>query len=155
MAISFGILEFTLLMFEFHRATEATRRGARLAAISAPVTDISALGAGASVTCTLTAGAVSCSNGAATSTAAFDNVLKHMQAIFPAVAGENLHITYSNSGIGDADTPGGILPMVTIDLVDLRHDFMVLQAIPGSISSITLPRFTTNYLAGGQGPSTS
>ncbi len=34
--ITFAILEFSLVLFEQHRATEATRRGARQAVIARP-----------------------------------------------------------------------------------------------------------------------
>ncbi len=57
--LSLAIFEFSLVMFDFHRAGEATRRAARLVAISDPVADISGLSAGSAIQFTLSVTSVS------------------------------------------------------------------------------------------------
>lgn len=150
-ALTFGVLEFSLVTFDFHRATEAARRAARSAAIGDALTDVSGMTAGGSVTCTASGGALSCGGGSADQTR-FDAIVAEMQEILHVIGPDNLRITYQHSGIGDPATPGGILPMVTIELIGVTHDYLVLQVIPGISSGFTFPPFSSNYLAGGQGP---
>lgn len=150
-ALTFGVLEFSLITFDFHRAAEAARRGARAAAIGDAVTSVAGLSAGAAVSCTSSGGVATC-GGSGGSQANFDAVVAGMQQILPAIEPANVRITYEHSGIGDPATPGGILPMVTVELVGVEHKYLVLQAIPGIGASFVYPPFTSNYLAAGQGP---
>ena len=154
LALSFAILEFSIATFDFHRAGEAARRAARLAAVGATVTELSALQPGQTVACTALGGTVSCAGGAG-SQAAFDAILGAARAMLPTIGAENLSITYANSGIGDPATPGGILPLVTVRLVGVQHQFLLLRAVPGLGTGFAYPPFTSNYLAGGQGPAPS
>ena len=50
--LSLAIFEFSLVMFDFHRAGEATRRAVRLVAISDPVANVSGFSAGSAIPCT-------------------------------------------------------------------------------------------------------
>lgn len=148
-AISLGVLEFSLLMFDFHRAGEATRRVARLAALGAPVADVRNLSGAAVIACTGSGASVTCS-GAAGSASAFQDLLTSAQAILPAIQSGNLRVEYRASGLGDAQTPGGILPLVTVKLMNLDHKF-VMPTVLGLPNSLTFPPFTSSMLAGGQG----
>ena len=47
---SIGALELALIIFDFHRASEAIRRGARMAIIQPPLVDLDGLGSG-TITC--------------------------------------------------------------------------------------------------------
>jgi hypothetical protein len=129
--LCFGILEFSLVIFDFHRAGEATRRGARLAAISTPVADLDGFSAGTAIGCSSVGGGVSCGGAEAADPALFTAVVAEMRAVLPAIAAENVEIVYRDSGLGDAATPGGIIPLVTIRLVGLDHPFLLLSALPG------------------------
>jgi hypothetical protein len=148
-ALSLAILEFTVIMFDYHRASEATRRGARLATILVPAGDLSGLTAGTPVTCGAGGGALSCGGAGIQSQASFDAVIARMQEILPAISAANVEVSYSLSGIGDASTPGGVLPLVTVSLTNLQYQFIVLSAVPGMPDAITYLPFTTSYLAGG------
>ena len=150
-ALTFGILEFSLVMFDFHRAGEAVRRATRMAAIATAITDVGGLEAGTPIACTATGGTVSCGGGGTVDQAVFDAILASMQEVLPAIGADNVEIEYSHSGIGDATTPGGIMPLVSVRLIGVEHRFMVLDAVPGIAGSFTYPPFTTSYLAGGQG----
>ena len=155
MLLSLGILEFSLVVFDYHRAGEATRRAARLASISTPVADVSGFAAGSTIQCSSAGGAVSCGGIDAADPAAFYAIIAEMRAILPSIAPENLEVVYSDSGIGDPTTPGGIIPLVTVRLVGLDHPFLFLCGFPGIPSGVTFPPFLTNQLGTGLGPTSS
>src|SRR6185503_21185821 len=49
--VTFGAIEFTITMFDYHRLGEAARRGARQAIMSAPVAKLETLQAAGTITC--------------------------------------------------------------------------------------------------------
>lgn len=148
LAMCLGLLEAALVGFDLHRAGEATRRAARMASILPPVGNLTGLAGGASVTCTDGGTGVSCSGAPTETTASFTAILNDVQDIWPEVAGGNLRITYRLSGIGDPETPGGVLPLVTVELVNFDHRFLLLRSVPGIGESLRLPSFSTTTLAG-------
>ncbi len=150
--LSLAIFEFGLVMFDFHRAGEATRRAVRLVAISDPVADLSGFSAGSAIQCTSSGVSVSCSGSAAADAGVFDAMVSNMQEILPAIGPQNVEIEYTDSSVGDPTTPGGIIPLVTVKLVNLTHAFFLVQLIPGMPEELTYPPFTANLLAGGLGP---
>ncbi len=150
--LSLAIFEFGLVMFDFHRAGEATRRAVRLVAISNPVADVSGFSAGSTIQCTSSGGGVSCSGSATADAGVFDSMIADMQQILPAIAPQNVEIEYTDSGVGDPTTPGGIIPLVTVKLVNLTHAFYLVQLIPGMPEELTFPPFASNLLAAGLGP---
>lgn len=152
MLLSLGILEFGLLVFDYQRAGEATRRAARLAAISDPIANVSGFAAGSAVQCIASGGGVSCAGAAAANPGVFNAIVSDVQAILPAITAANLVIRYSDSGIGDPATPGGIVPLVTVRLSGVQHPFFLLGGFPGLPSAITYPPFVTNQLGAGLGP---
>lgn len=137
-----AILEFGLVAYDYHRAGEATRRGARLAAIMLPIVDTSAFGATDSASC-VSDGTVTCTGATAIRTATFDSVLKAMQKLYPELTAGNVEIDYAASGIGSAGTPAGILPLVTVRLLNVEHTYLLLAFIPGMPSKLVFPPFTT------------
>ena len=152
LTVTLGIMEFSLTIFDYHRASEATRRGARLATISQPVADVGAFAAGTVITCSSSGDAISCSGLDAALPGVFDTIVAQMQAVLPAIMPENIEIEYSDSGLGDAATPGGIIPIVTVRLVGLTQSFYFIGAIPGLPDGFTFPPFTTNQMGAGLGP---
>lgn len=150
--LSLAIFEFGLVMFDFHRAGEATRRAVRLVAISDPVADVSGFTTGSTIQCTSSGGSVSCSGSATADAGVFDAMIADMQQILPAIGPQNVEIEYTDSSVGDPTTPGGIIPLVTVKLVNLTHAFFIVQIIPGMPEEITFPPFTSNLLAAGLGP---
>lgn len=149
--ITFAVLEFSLVLFEQHRANEATRRGARQAVIGAAIADLATLAPGIDVTCTSVGGAVDCGGIAVTSTATFNTILANMQAILPDITPEHVKIVYRDSGLGAIDS-GGIKPFVTVSLNDYRYEFIVLGSLLGLPSEITLPDFAATEVPGGFAP---
>lgn len=144
LALSVGILEFTFLMFDFARASEATRRGARIAAISHPVGNLDSLTT-ADVRCTSSGGTVSCIGVAVADGPTFDRVAAEMQEIYSAIAPHNIQITYSASGVGLAEA-GGYKPYVQVRLIGLQRPFLALQSVTGMGPTITMPPFATTLL---------
>ena len=149
--LSLGILEFTLLMFDFLRADEATRRGARLAAISEPVGNLDNL-ASADVRCTWSGGAASCVGGVVANPATFDRVVAAMRQVYPDLTAGNVQITYRASGVGLAEA-GGYKPYVEVSLTGFKRSFYVLQAVAGIAPTITMPAFATTLLGNSYQPS--
>ncbi len=143
-----GILEFGLILFDYHRAGEATRRASRLALIQDPIATLDDLRTTA-VNCTAVSGPiiVTC-NVTADSDAStnFGAMLTAMQAIFPDIAATNVLVGYVASGIDDADNAEVVTALVTVSLTGLSHTFVALGIVPGLPSSMTLPTFSTSAL---------
>ena len=149
--VCLAILEFSMIICDYHRASEATRRGARTAAISTPILDTDSLGVGGNVTCIGTGGGVSCNGEAAAAPEVFNSMIAAMQDILPAIQAANVEVEYRDIGLGDITTPGGIVPLITVKLVNFQHPFLMLQGFPGFGPSIAYPAFTTNQVGGGLG----
>lgn len=149
LTLTFGLLEFSLVVFDYQRAAEATRRGIRLTIIRAPIPNTAQLLEGSVIQCTSTGGAVSCLNGSPSATAneRFQALLAEMQLIYPTLVEENVVITYEGSNVGAAGSAGGILPLVTLQLVNLRHDMMTGGMV--GIPYIDFPDFKTSVLGPG------
>jgi Flp pilus assembly protein TadG len=151
--VSFGAIEFTITMFDYHRLGEAARRGARQAIISAPVAKLETLQAAGTITCTKKS-SLSCGSATMQTSASanFNAILSAVQEIAPGVAAANVTISYSWSGIGDLSTPGGIKPVVTVELADVTHQFTLLSIVP-ALDGIVLPSFSTSVVANAYTPS--
>lgn len=149
--LTVGLLEFAVVLFDYHRAGEATRRAIRQALINPPIATLDNI-ATTDIVCD-GGGSIVCTGGTVESTAdaTFSTILSAMQAIFPDIQSANVRITYSASGLDGPLTPGIVTPIVTISVRNLTHAYIVLGIIPGMPSSMTFPSFTTSAL----GPSES
>jgi len=152
LALSFGILETTLAMFSFQRASEAARVASRAGAIVDRIANLDALAGGGSVICTGGSASVSCSGGTVVAPAGFAAVVAAAQQVWPGVQGSNIELTYEASGIGDASTPGGIVPIVQVRLLGLQYPLAALGALPGMPDRITLPAFASRQIGAGSLP---
>ena len=150
LAFSFGIIDLTLFLFDYHRAGEATRQGTRTATIVPSIIDVDDLNPGDKATCTSSAGAVTCGVYATPDSASFANVVARMQVIQPDVAEDNVVINYTLSDVGDVATPGGALPLVTVSLVNMPHELTMLKALPGMPTAIQMPTFSITFLGNGR-----
>lgn len=155
LAFSFGIIDMTLFLFEYHRAGEATRQATRTATIVPTMIDLDDLDVGDVATCTSTGGVVSCGAYAAPNGAGFQNILAQMRLLKPDVAETNIRISYMLSDVGDPTTPGGALPLVTLSLINMPHELTMLRALPLMPDSITLPTFTVTFLGNGKAIATA
>ncbi|HXV26319.1 MAG TPA: TadE/TadG family type IV pilus assembly protein [Alphaproteobacteria bacterium] len=166
--LTFGIIEFGLVMNQVNMAEKATQIGARKAVTWDPVapalatyTGISgSLGGGdplpVGLQVDITCDSDGCTGaGAITSpgfsSTAFADIVDEMAAIYPAIEAENVVIEYHHVGLGFVGRPGGaVVPSVTVSLRDLTYDFILLDvavtiASAGlvDINNLLYPSFST------------
>jgi hypothetical protein len=143
--LTFGIIEFGLVMYQMTMLEKATQLGARKAVTWDPVAPILAtytasetgIGPGlplpANLQLEVVCDNVGCSGtGAITSpgysSTAFSAVVTEMQRVFPAVKPENVVVTYRHVGLGFVGRPGGsVVPAVTVSLRNMQYDFVLLD----------------------------
>ncbi len=160
-----AMLEFGHAFWQWNSATKAVQLGARLAAVSSPVSsDLKSLsGLSGSVQPgdpmpyfeRVCSGATkSCSSGsydaAAMNTIVFGpgnsacptTAQKAMCRIFPRIKPENVVVEYVHTGLGFAGRPGGPVPTVTVRLTGLNFDFVVLGGLLG-LGPVQMPGLAT------------
>ena len=168
LTVTFGLVEFSLALFRWNNAAKAVQAGARLAAVSAPLSSDIKTMTGLSSTvfagdpmpdferiCTGTGSSTgTCSGGGTYSSAAMNTLLYGRgRTVCAAVAAEqlpgmcnfltaltpaNITVTYKQTGLGFAGRPGGPVPTITVELTGLSFNFILLRMVPG-ITSITMP----------------
>lgn len=149
--LSFGLLEFSLVVFDYQRASEATRRGVRLAIIQEPIPNTANLLEGAVIICIAADGVtVTCTGGSPSdeADARFAELLLVMRQIYPTLTGQNIIITFEATDVGSADDIGGIFPLVTLELSGVVHEMIVGHLI--GISQVEFPSFRTTVLGNGK-----
>lgn len=157
--LMFGIIDVGRYMWSINRAEKAAQMGVRMAvvtqfvssAINANYVGQCSLQAGdtipancfTAVTCSRSGTSASCTSGTA-DTAAFNRVLRRMQAFMPEIAASNVQIIYSPSGLGYAGDPNGpdVAPLVTVQLSNLGFSPTILLSLatfdlPNVRSSLT------------------
>jgi len=147
--LSFGLLEFSLVVFDYQRAAEATRRGVRTTILSYTIPNTATLLDGSVISCRLSNNVVSCTGGSPSEFAAdqFNVLLTEMREVYPTLTEDNVIVTYEGTDVGAPEDAGGILPLVTLQLQGVRHDMIVGQVI--GIPYIEFPAFTTTVLGPG------
>lgn len=151
-AFTLGALEFGLILFDYQRAGEATRGAVRDLVINPPLAALDSLSNGSTVVCAGGGGGVTCSGGSMDGSASttFAALVGKMQDVFSDIESANVSITYSASGIDDPANPGVITPVVTLSLTGMRHEFLVLQLVPGLPTGFDFPSFSSSRLASTQ-----
>jgi len=147
--LSFGLLEFSLVVFDYQRAAEATRAGVRHTIINDPIANTATILDGETITCTSSEGTVACAGGSPDDDAntLFQALLEEMQGIYPTLDASNLVVTYEGTNVGEEDEFGGLFPLVTLQLSGVKHDMIVGHLI--GIETIEFPAFTTTVLGPG------
>lgn len=149
--LSFGLLEFTLVVFDYQRAVEATRRGVRLAIIQEPVPNTTNLLLDETITCTAAPdNTVSCVGGSPSpdADALFQQLMSTMRQVYPSLQNSNVVIVFEGTQVGDPDDAGGVFPLVTLELVNVTHEMIVGHLI--GIDQIELPSFKASVLGNGK-----
>ncbi len=145
--LTFGIIELSLVAYDYHLLGEATRRGAREVIISPTIPSISGY-AGATITCGASAGgSVTCSGATVSDGTAMTTMLTAMQQIKPDITIQNIEITYEDSGLSPADAPNIIVLLITVRLINVTYDFFLLNTIAGLTTTLALPDFATTVLS--------
>jgi Flp pilus assembly protein TadG len=143
--LTIGTLEVGLIMFDYHKLSEATRRGLRTALIEDVIIDLADLDA-TPITCS-GPGNVSCSGGSVESSDSFDAIVLAMQEIVPRIDADNVVVTYADSGLDISGNGDTVTPLVTVGVTGLEYDFVALRYIPGLSTVLTLPNFNTTRLS--------
>jgi hypothetical protein len=156
----FGVIEFTLAYYQWNAGTKAVQLGARLAAVSSPVSDELAVASwdladyapgeivdvddGFTIVCTGAEGG-SCSSGDYNADAMNTLVFGRgnsscaeatapnfgMCHLFSRVKPEHVKVTYTYTGMGYAGRPGGPVPTIRVELVDIPMQFIFFDALFG------------------------
>lgn len=146
--LSVAIIEFTLVMLDYSRANEATRRALRTAlTASTVIADLSSL-EGSDVICKSTSGTVTCTTTTVADATAFSDIVNSAQEVLPDILPKNIEVAYRFSGMGAAES-GGIMPLITVSLRNLKHDFFLMKLIPGLPVAFTFPAFSATNLGPG------
>ena len=143
--LTLGILELSLVLFDYHRLGEAARRGARTAVVDDPVPSLANL-TGGTITCQGGGGGVTCVGGAVASVTSFNNIVAAMQGVMPAIGAQNARVIYNDSGVTSADTPGIVTPTVTVQVIDFGHSYLFLDYVPGVPSTFIFPPFSSSQM---------
>lgn len=133
MLLVFGIMEFAMAYFTWHRAAEGARDGLRYAIVSGPVTSDGELG-------------LVCPGAAVVVPDCTDStclpLLNRIQRVAPFVQGSQVVVTYACTNTGSPERPEALrIPEVTIQITDLEYTF----AVPGIIGlgqAMNLPDVT-------------
>jgi hypothetical protein len=163
--LTFGVVEFGYMFWQYNSAAKAAQVGARLAAVSDPVwnelanledpgipgsewtTDYDVVCSGKDEECE---GADSEYDADAMQrlVEGRDNVCGQLGAdrfpgmcdIFDRITADNVIVTYSHTGLGFAGRPGGPVPTITLQLTGLTFEFIGLGDLLG-LGPITMPDF--------------
>lgn len=132
LVVLLALFEFSLLMFTWSKAVEATRAGSRLAVVSTPVVSL------ASVDCSVTQRVeVTCDNTDCGVVAA------RMRGLLPQLDPGQIHVAYACSDTGYALSPD---ELHVYDVTVSIEGFQTTLAVPGLLGFpllVTMPDFTT------------
>lgn len=142
--LTLGMIELGMILFEYHRVGEATRRGARVALIEDPIPKLIDLSI-KDITCNgADDGSVSCTGATVADSSSFTDVLTAMQNILPTLKGSNIAISYTDSDITDAtELTGLVTPILTLSVEGYQYSYFFLDTLPGIPATMTLPEFST------------
>src|SRR5436190_6715454 len=159
-----GIVDFTFALYEWSCATKAVQQGARLAAVSDPVSSdlktLTGLEGGAlpgdpfpAFTRVCNGSTSSCSGGTYDGTAMNTLVYGRGQTscgslgadqfagmcdVYGKILPANVIVTYRQSGLGFAGRPGGPVPTITVQLTGLTYNLVFLGTLLGG-AQISMP----------------
>jgi Flp pilus assembly protein TadG len=142
---SAGLLDFSLILYDFHRYSEVTRRGVREAVIQEPIASLNTLSTTPVICNGDAGGGVSCTGGAVVSAASFTSILSEMKKMVPGVTGDKVQIRYVDSGL--PASAGLVTPSVTVSLQNITTKFTALTVVPGFPSTFTFPSFASTRVA--------
>ena len=144
--LTFGLVEFGNMFWQYNSAAKAAQLGARMAAVSNPVwsvlPDLASTGTPGSAWEIDYTVACDGDSGDCDGTFSGDYDATAMNClVFGRRAPENVVVTYSHTGLGFAGRPGGPVPTVTLRLTGLQFEFLALGDLLG-LEPITMPPFS-------------
>ena len=166
LTLTFGMLDFSLALYQWNNASKAAELGSRIAAVSSPVaSNISTLNptSAFSIVCTGAAASVTCTNGGTADFAALQAIvygrgktacsgvvadqLPAMCNIYSGLTTANVKVTYQQSayataGLGYSKRSGGPVPTITVELTGLTFRFLILGGLL-NFTPMTMPTMKT------------
>jgi hypothetical protein len=145
--LTMGILELTMIAMDYHRASEAARSAVRQASMLGPMAEMDVVEGGGTLTCKYVSGAVYCEGETVTDATIFTAIVTAVRDVIPYATSSNVEVRYEPSGIGDPDSPAGILPLLNLKLVGLRHEFLTMSVLGGLEGGLDLPVIEATMLS--------
>lgn len=140
LVLTFGLLELTLILYDYHRAGEAMRTAARTFVIDPPVTSFASM-------------PLDCPTDADCDGAKLSAMVTTIQNIMPDFVASNLRVRVEDSGLTNPANPTIVNPVLTVNIVGLQHNFFLInKVVPGLPASFTFPAFTTSRMTASQVP---
>ena len=169
MVFVLGSVDFLMAMYQWNAATKAVQIGARIAAVSSPVSvdmvTMTGLGSGVNPGDPMPYYSRRCLSGGCdvggydatamntivygrragntSCTAAGSTYGVGMCHVFSRVTPANVVITYEHTGLGYAGRPGGPVPTITVSLQNLPFQFFFLGRVLG-LGNLTIPVVATS-----------
>ncbi|NNE41476.1 MAG: pilus assembly protein [Marinicaulis sp.] len=155
---TFGILEFSNVMWQYQQADIATRLAVRLAATrDSVVTGLPDCGVATSepagTDCADVSGSdswsVSCnagSPGGSCNAATIARIMTEIHKVNPNIPASNVQIEYSGAGLGFVGL-GRPVPIVTVRVTNLTANYIAIGNLVGFANSFTMPDFVASIPA--------
>lgn len=150
MILTFGLIEFGLVLYQYNAAEKATAVGARFIATRGPVVtglpdcgpgvNVSGMNAGA--TCPSTSWESTCNASApigGCQATVLNALVVEMQRFDPNIEAQNVQVVLRGAGLGFVGR-GAPVPMVTVRLTGMQYDFIALDDLLG-FGALTMPGF--------------
>lgn len=151
MLLTFGLIEFGVVLYQYNAAETATSVGARYVATRGPIAaGLSDCGvptsASAGTQCNTINGSASwtitCNAAAPTGAcqaAPLNALVTRMQQFAPNIGAQNVQVVLRGAGLGFVGR-GSPVPMVTVRLTSMEYDFIALDDLLG-FGTLTMPSF--------------
>jgi len=163
MLVLVAMIEFGTAVLQWNQATKAVQIGARLAAVSSPITgdvaydglvaDHAGIPEGdptpsASVSVSCGAGTTACDatrlarlldGGDGSCVPSGELSMMGMCDFAPFISAENVRVTYYRSGLGYVGRPFGPVSTITVELRQLTFDFLFADKLIPGLTSLTIP----------------
>jgi hypothetical protein len=151
MVLTFGLIEFGIVLHQYNASEKATAVGARFIATRGPVvTGIPDCGvattASAGTWCRNVAGSsgwtITCNAGAPSGScqgAVLTELVARMQQFAPDIQAQNVQVQLRGAGLGFVGR-GAPVPMVTVRLTGMTYNFIALDDLLG-FGPLTMPGF--------------
>jgi hypothetical protein len=156
MLLTFGLIEFGVVLYQYNAAETATSAGARFIATRGPViTGLSDCGVSTSLTagtrCTDVAGAsgwsLTCNADAPAGdcqAAVLNALVLEMQRYDPNIQAQNVQVVLQGAGLGFVGR-GAPVPMVTVRLTGMTYDFIAVDDLMG-FDTLNMPGFDSTLV---------
>lgn len=150
MILTFGLIEFGIVLFQYNMAETATAVGARYVATRGPVVSglpdcgpgVNVNGMNAGATCPSTNWEMVCNASAPSGgcqAATLTALVTEMQRFAPNIEAQNVQVVLRGAGLGFVGR-GSPVPMITVRLTSMEYDFIALDDLLG-FGTLTMPGF--------------